>query len=594
MLQSVTIREFFAKEQIIKVPAYQRAYAWTQKEIKQFLNDLQQHPENKPYFFGTLLLEATLNKTNTWPVIHVVDGQQRLTTLSLFFHAVVQYLDRQTLPPAYAHRRKLLSRKYLRDEDVGVSKFETIDSDLAYFHSTIVKVSGDAANTETLSQQRLFTAFTMFGDCLESSSVDAAFALCDKIEGAYVIPFTVGSSAEATQIFELQNDRGVSLTKLESLKAYLMHRVYLAAKSPDQQIKVIQEHFAKIFRTYERIESSPFWHNNEDDILRWYAIAYTQWPLSSDIPPHTYLKTWIEKPGTQEAAGIAIEQALDIAAGLEAAFAQVNAVLAKIDCAAFRALTELFAMNRQAPFWPLLMKLEKYASKADEDFDLITRALEKFCMRAYAMASMKSGAGENDLFNWARSFKGDFSTLQQNISNKSTNWSNVSERFEQALEDPLFYYSQGADARYFFWRYENFLRSQKGRRYPPLSLRDYFSTSTTERFSIEHIASQTSDVDHWSLATSPSYLGRGSTQFREKYLHSLGNLVLDCHSPNAAKGNDPFPAKAAVYGNAPLVSQNELISFASKSGKQLIWDKTAIDKRAEDLVKFAIKTWAPD
>ena len=214
-------------------------------------------------------------------------------------------------------------------------------------------------------------------------------------------------------------------------------------------------------------------------------------------------------------------------------------------------------------------------------------------MRAYAIVGMKSGSGEDDLFKLARSFNGDYLSFASIINEKANSWRDLSKRFELGLHDPEFYY-QGNDARYFYWRYENYLRALPGRHFPKLTLKDYISTSTTTRFSIEHIAAQKSDDQiNYSLATINPYSGRGATEFREKYLHSIGNLVLDCHSPNASKGNSAFPEKVASFQAAPLVSQNELRNYATKSGKSLKWDKEAINLRKQTLLDFAKTTWTP-
>lgn len=374
-----------------------------------------------------------------------------------------------------------------------------------------------------------------------------------------------------------------------------MHRVFLVASDPDQQIRIVQGLFEKLFRTYEKIEGSPFWNRSEDDVLDWYAIAYSFWPWWNEdgIRAHTYIKDLLTKPiiNDEKWANEHIAEILNIASGLEAAFGQVLKVLNKVDTLQYRALTDLFALNRLSPFWPLLIKLAKY-ERTNDEFELCARALEKFCMRAYAIVGMKSGSGEDELFRLARQFEGDHQALSATINEKSKSWRDLSNRFELGLRDPEFYY-QGADARYFYWRYENELRTQPGKHFPKLTLKDYFSTSTTTRFSIEHIAAQKTDELEYSLATIDPYSGRGATEFREKYLHSIGNLVLDCHSPNASKGNAAFPEKVTSFQSAPLVSQNELRGFATKSGKTLIWDREAIQSRGQALFDFALKTWMP-
>ncbi|HCI13357.1 MAG: hypothetical protein A2063_03340 [Gallionellales bacterium GWA2_60_142] len=598
MSNVTTLSAFFTQEQILKVPPYQRAYAWEDRQIEQFLHDLDQHPVEKPYFFGTLLLEKTRNTRNGWPVTHVVDGQQRLTTLSIFFQATIsrfdELLNSQALSDGNNKYRSLLNRKFLYDQEAGIRKFETIDSDLAFFYDAISNRKGKSATRETLSQERLLNAYEKFVRHLAKKDQNYLVETCDKISSAYVIPFVVSTPGEATQIFELQNDRGKRLTNLESLKAYLMHRIYLIASDHDQQIQVVQNSFERLFRSYEKIENSPFWRGTEDDILEWYAIAHTKWPWwnSDGVRAHTYLKQVLTKTSTSTDGDFAdkrIAEVLSIASELEQSFAQVLKILNRVDSLQYGALTDLFALNKLTAFWPLLIKLSSY-EKSELDFDRAVRSLEIFCMRAYAIVGMRSGSGEDDLFRWAREFAGDHASLIAKVNEKAKSWNKLEERFYAGLSEPNFYY-QREDARYFFWRYENYLRSTPGNHFPKLSLKDYFSTSSLTRFSIEHIAAQRSDEEAYALATIDPYSGRGATVFREKYLHSIGNLVLDCHSPNASKGNSPFPEKVAHFQNAPLVSQNQLRDDATKQKGRLVWDKDAIDRREEKLIQFARCAW---
>ncbi len=90
MESSTTIRKMLANGQII-VPSYQRAYSWERdKQVSQFLQDLEEYRKSQShsaYYFGHFLFE---NKGND--IYHIVDGQQRLTTIVIFVAALFQRL----------------------------------------------------------------------------------------------------------------------------------------------------------------------------------------------------------------------------------------------------------------------------------------------------------------------------------------------------------------------------------------------------------------------------------------------------------------------------------------------------------------------
>ncbi len=71
------------------IPVYQRAYSWKEKEWQIFLDDLKEQIQgNSNYFFGNILLE-TIEQDR---LFEVIDGQQRLTTLTIFIRSVINVL----------------------------------------------------------------------------------------------------------------------------------------------------------------------------------------------------------------------------------------------------------------------------------------------------------------------------------------------------------------------------------------------------------------------------------------------------------------------------------------------------------------------
>ena len=81
-----TIKELFDGTKIFRVPLYQRAYSWSDKQLTDFMEDIKNQRTNRTYFLGTILLEKGKNEGD-FRTIDIVDGQQRLTTLLLLLIA---------------------------------------------------------------------------------------------------------------------------------------------------------------------------------------------------------------------------------------------------------------------------------------------------------------------------------------------------------------------------------------------------------------------------------------------------------------------------------------------------------------------------
>ena len=80
--QDITVRELFSDSESLLMPPYQRGYSWTEKEALELVGDLQDAMErNRPYFLGAIVVVQNSAKDP----VEVVDGQQRLATLSILF-----------------------------------------------------------------------------------------------------------------------------------------------------------------------------------------------------------------------------------------------------------------------------------------------------------------------------------------------------------------------------------------------------------------------------------------------------------------------------------------------------------------------------
>jgi len=78
-----TISEIFNPDSKVKyiVPKYQREYAWRREQVEELLNDLLENQEG--YFLGTMLCVNKTTDALEGGILEIIDGQQRLTTISL-------------------------------------------------------------------------------------------------------------------------------------------------------------------------------------------------------------------------------------------------------------------------------------------------------------------------------------------------------------------------------------------------------------------------------------------------------------------------------------------------------------------------------
>ena len=92
-----TISDIFNGNRILEIPFFQRSYVWSFDQWERFLSDMEFITENnKPYFLGSVILKQqnTDTQSNIGDIRTVVDGQQRFTTLNIFFKVLCLKTDK--------------------------------------------------------------------------------------------------------------------------------------------------------------------------------------------------------------------------------------------------------------------------------------------------------------------------------------------------------------------------------------------------------------------------------------------------------------------------------------------------------------------
>ena len=77
---------------MFNIPKYQRAYAWQEKQLADFVDDIENQRLDKAYFFGTILFQEKGKSENDFEYIDIVDGQQRITTLIIFMKLLLDQI----------------------------------------------------------------------------------------------------------------------------------------------------------------------------------------------------------------------------------------------------------------------------------------------------------------------------------------------------------------------------------------------------------------------------------------------------------------------------------------------------------------------
>ncbi|MDE0012977.1 MAG: DUF262 domain-containing HNH endonuclease family protein [Candidatus Poribacteria bacterium] len=567
------ISELFDGRKIFNIPKYQRAYAWEEQQLKDFVEDIENQKPDRSYFFGTILFQAQ-SRQEGFEIIDIVDGQQRITTLIIFMKLLLA-------------ERKEAGKDVTMLEDTYIQiynryKLRVLDIDNDFFTSYILQDNDpDDSQVHIPSQKRLLEAKDFLGRSLKTRP-DKIEEFIEKIEHMKVLTYSVEDKAEATLIFETTNDRGKSLTSLEKTKSFLMHKTYIVSNNPETDLDTLQNRFSEIYRNYEEIESRV----DEDSILQYHFIAFEEWRNKSEYQQSVQMiKQKVNKLVNAEDRTEVWRFIDRYSRKLKESFEIVKTLFTSRESY----LLDIFALSRPAAFYPLLIKAYKLGNSDEEqDFKRVAQLVEIIGFR-FGITKSRSDKGVSQLYRLAREFNGNFKQLIRELQEFVDSYCGDFE-FERSLCQPRFHeVVDGNDQRYLFWKYENYLREIGG--YPDMSYDEFTNAKPRSKFSMEHIIPQNPKeskvvIDNSILSTTDFE----SQEFRDNYLHSIGNLTIDPVSANASKSNQNFVSKNHRYFcRAPLMAQNELIDFLNDETEQ--WDTASISNRARKIYCFALERW---
>jgi uncharacterized protein with ParB-like and HNH nuclease domain len=224
------LARIFSDEFAFTIPAYQRPYAWEREQAKALLDDVldamkEAREEKEPvtYFLGSIVLI----KQSGSPDATVVDGQQRLTTLTILL-SVLRDLSPE---PARWKRHKYICEE--GDADKGTKdrwRLTTRKRDAEFFQLTVQKFAATSSLPPVAglsdSRLRIVENTTMFcGRLLGVSEPERDDLVAFLLQRCYLVVVSVANVSTAHRVFTVLNARGLDLTPTDMLKADLLDRV---------------------------------------------------------------------------------------------------------------------------------------------------------------------------------------------------------------------------------------------------------------------------------------------------------------------------------------------------------------------------------
>ena len=578
MENKTTIGRLFGEEMIsFTIPNYQRAYSWKVDkdglgQVNMYLDDIINQPDNSDYFLGHYLFEET--QENGYEII---DGQQRLTTTVIFMSRLVNELRRRGIEEftynGKRYAREQLYERYLKPRYGDRQKFNTVPGDEYCFNELIIECHDPDGimNSGRKSEKRIREAANFFDKRMKDDQLEeeTLYKWCYIIDNAVITTFVLkGESAKltATQIFAFQNDRGLSLTTLEKLKAFLMHQIYRNdAANAITRIKSLEEQFTLIYDDIEKLVDT-----NEDTVLGYHCSAF----LSRYEPPLDAIKHALQDETDKPRWISNFTRELRYSYSF---MCEIEKIRMHFDSP----IADVYILDK-ANSMPLVLKLCHYNSKGkdvrnipaiDDALDLVEKILFKL---TYTTGNYRT----NSLITIAKNYKHDgYDQLIEELKHICDNgfqgyWHFKQDCLNYFIVNNYHYYT---DLKYILYKYENSLRAKD--RQPMLSpdecsniFRDASVSNT-----LDHITPQNPDFTEYT------------DEFVENYLNNIGNLCLLTLRNNASKSNhNPADEKIMKRYDDVSYSNKEIYAILKQDGE---WKEKQIEKRRDKIVAFIREKW---
>lgn len=546
--------KFLQKPTQFIIPIYQRPYSWTRQQCSQLWKDLEgaHNSSVSGHFMGSVVyIEKGIYQVTTMPQLLVIDGQQRLTTVSLLLAALSRALRVSGTDEDIKSAEKLENYYLFNSMESGEARQKLLltRADKETFTALI-----EREKLPDEASQNVITNSQYFDEQIKQSKLSLT-EIANALHKFLIVDIALDHEHDNPQlIFESLNSTGLDLSQADLIRNFV-----LMSLSREEQEKLYEqywypmerrfgdagyvEHFDRFMRDYLTVETG-----NIPNIKEVYAV-FKQY-IANETGKRT-LQEVVARVCTFSEYFVKLVFARDDDKDIKEAIEDINSL--RVDVA-----------------YPFLLELyNDYATGLlkREDFIQILRMIENYVFRRSIC-----GIPTNSLNT-------TFATLSKELVDKGTYLDSV--KLALILKDSYRRFPEDEEFKREFvvkdvynLRNRNYLLRKlenHGRKEPVV----------VEEYTIEHIMPQNENLSElWQ-----SSLGEDWKQVHVKYLHTIGNLTLTGY--NSELSDRPFHEKQKMLGgfaDSPIRLNRGLATVD-------YWDESTIIQRADELAELAVQIW---
>lgn len=589
---------------IYDIPRYQREYTWNQRDWANLYDDITQNDAG--YFLGSfIVVNGTVDSKRDTIHYEVIDGQQRLTTLSLFLAAVyariMEHKDSIDDDMMLDDIRPLRNRLILKSDKSKTRVIPQVQNHNFEDYRWILKehIGLDAVmqKPKFLGLRKMSKAFNYFYDRLGEDvegrngieCVRCLLDICRLVCSAVVVQITVDSHADAYTLFASLNNRGVPLSAVDLIKNMLLGKV---AGVDDEQLDYYFERWQEVlhnlgddYKTQER-----FFRQNYDAFRRevnkpFIGESGSQLPLGSVATRSNLLKIYEKRMESDDGA----LKVLDELTENSALYSKIIGLdQESLDFELSHQLLELSRAQGVASYLMLLFLFKKQdqLELKDETLALLVKLLVCFFVRRNLTDTPPTRDLERLFISICESLESEELkgvAAAEYIKKRLVDVSASDASFKERLEGPIY------DVNPDMTRYILTVIASPSVTKEMKPLWERYASGNYV-WTIEHIFPQGKNIpDEWVKMVADGDMSK-AIEVQEKQVHTLGNLTITGY--NSKLSNMPFVTKRDRKDvNGANVGYRNGLNLNDELVNTDTWTSEQIQERTDKLVGLTLKAF---
>lgn len=535
------------------IPIYQRKYSWTITQCQQLWEDVlrvSQDEQIKAHFIGSIVyIERGIYNVSAVPQLLVIDGQQRLTTLSLLMLALRNEMKEKDETVGVGINSKKLRNYYLVNNDEEGELYHRLILTKSDKETFMALIEEREPSETSMNIQR---NHQFFKEEIRKMKINLA-DLYNGLSKLIMVDIALDRENDNPQlIFESLNSTGLDLSQADLIRNYL-----LMGLEPKMQEDLYERYWRPIERGFGNLTDATIF----DRFMRDYLTVKT-----GKIP--TIRSIYQEfKEYIMNVSHLDIEDVLKDMHQYANYYTYM--VFQKEKDREINRLLKDIATLKVDVSYPFLLQVYKAYDEQAISKDEFLRVLQ--VVESYVFRRAICGVPTN-------SMNKTFLTLMKEIDQE-----NYVESLEMALVTKTSYRRFPDDAEFarelkikdvYNFRNRNYLL----RKLENVGRKEIVNI---EEYTIEHIMPQNENLSsEWR-----NELGEGWKFVHENYLHTIGNLTLTQY--NSELSDRPFSYKMSLEGGF----KDSPLRLNRSVAKQNVWNQKSIENRADELIEKAKMIW---